>query len=60
MASPVSETMTVMKLLCLSLRLTFATTQPSAHESVSTKIEMSAVSSTPPRSAIGAAETVTQ
>ena len=52
--------MTVMKLLCLSLRLTFATTQPSAHESVCTKIEMSAVSSTPPRSAIGAVETVTQ
>ena len=52
--------MTVMKLLCLSFRLTFATSQPSAQESVRTKAEMSTVSSTPPRIAVGAAETVPQ
>ena len=54
---PASEMMTVMKFLRLSLRLTFATSQPSAQESVRTKAEMSTVSSTPPRIAIGAAET---
>ena len=52
--------MTVMKFLRLSLRLTFATSQPSAQESVRTKTEMSTVSNTPPRIAIGAAETRSQ
>ena len=38
---------TVTKLLCFS-RLIFATTHPSAQDSVMTKTEISAVSSTPP------------
>ena len=49
-----------MKLLFLSLRLIFATTQPSAHESVSTKREMSATSSTPPAMAAALAEIMIQ
>ena len=50
----------MIKLLFLSFRLIFATTQPSAHESVSTNREMSATSSTPPAMAAALAEIMIQ
>ena len=50
----------MIKLLFLSFRLIFATTQPSAHESASTNREMSATSSTPPAMAAALAEIMIQ
>ena len=49
-----------MKLLFFSFRLIFATTQPSAQDSVSTSSEIISVRISPPATAPGAAETVNQ
>ena len=43
-----SERITTVKLLCFRRRLTFATTQPSRHESSSTNTDTRKMSSRPP------------
>ena len=55
-----SDTSIVIKLLFFSFRLIFATTQPSAQDSVSTKTDSSASSSTPPRMTPAVTGTTTQ